>query len=123
MLPDAAVAGLADASGSAMMAARQAAAAQLEQFRAEMVAEAAKVRAAVERQVLPHIPYAGEKFVAEHSGELELKSLISKLGLETQACYSKITAACLDNLQLWSTTACLGMRCSLSSSAARPLPH
>ena len=34
-----------------MMAARQAAAAQLEQFRAEMVAEAAKMRAAVERQV------------------------------------------------------------------------
>ena len=35
-----------------MMAARQAASAQLEQFRAEMVAEAAKMRAAVERQVL-----------------------------------------------------------------------
>lgn len=34
-----------------MIAARQAAAAQLEQFRAEMVAEAAKMRAAVERQV------------------------------------------------------------------------
>ena len=34
-----------------MMVARQAAAAQLEQFRAEMVAEAAKMRAAVERQV------------------------------------------------------------------------
>ena len=34
-----------------MMAARQAAAAQLDQFRAEMVAEAAKMRAAVERQV------------------------------------------------------------------------
>lgn len=47
----AALAGLADANGSAMMAARQAAAAQLEQFRAEMVAEAAKMRAAVERQV------------------------------------------------------------------------
>lgn len=34
-----------------MLAARQAAAAQLDQFRAEMVAEAAKMRAAVERQV------------------------------------------------------------------------
>ena len=49
----AALAGLAEAAnGSAMLAARQAAAAQLEQFRAEMVAEAAKMRAAVERQVL-----------------------------------------------------------------------
>ena len=47
----AALAGMADANGSAMMAARQAAAAQLDQFRAEMVAEAAKMRAAVERQV------------------------------------------------------------------------
>lgn len=47
----AALSGLADANGSAMLAARQAAAAQLEQFRAEMVAEAAKMRAAVERQV------------------------------------------------------------------------
>ncbi len=48
----AALAGLAEAAnGSAMLAARQAAAAQLEQFRAEMVAEAAKMRAAVERQV------------------------------------------------------------------------
>ncbi|DBA93248.1 TPA: Centrosome and spindle [Trebouxia sp. C0005] len=46
-----ALAGLAEAAnGSAMLAARQAAAAQLEQFRAEMVAEAAKMRAAVERQ-------------------------------------------------------------------------
>lgn len=34
-----------------MMAARETAAAQLEQFRAEMMAEAAKMRAAVERQV------------------------------------------------------------------------
>lgn len=41
-----------------MMAARQAAAAQLEQFRAEMVAEAAKMRAAVERQVLLHREFA-----------------------------------------------------------------
>ena len=48
----AALAGLAEAAnGSAMLAARQAAAAQLEQFRAEMVAAAAKMRAAVERQV------------------------------------------------------------------------
>lgn len=47
----AALAGLADVNGSAMVAARQAAAAQLEQFRAEMMAEAAKMRAAVERQV------------------------------------------------------------------------
>ena len=46
-----ALAGLADPNGSAMMAARQAAAAQLEQFRAEMMAEAAKMRAALERQV------------------------------------------------------------------------
>ncbi|DBB12608.1 TPA: Centrosome and spindle, variant 2 [Trebouxia sp. C0006] len=46
-----ALAGLAEAAnGSAMLAARQAAAAQLDQFRAEMVAEAAKMRAAVERQ-------------------------------------------------------------------------
>ncbi|KAL3150781.1 Centrosome and spindle pole associated protein 1, variant 2 [Trebouxia sp. C0010 RCD-2024] len=48
--PGQAFAGLADANGSAMLAARQAAAAQLDQFRAEMVAEAAKMRAAVERQ-------------------------------------------------------------------------
>ena len=53
----AALAGLAEAAtGSAMLAARQAAAAQLEQFRAEMVAEAAKMRAAVERQVLAPKP-------------------------------------------------------------------
>jgi len=53
VMSPAALAGLAEAAnGSAMLAARQAAAAQLEQFRAEMVAEAAKMRAAVERQVL-----------------------------------------------------------------------
>jgi len=38
-----------------MMASRHAAAAQLEQFRAEMVAEAAKMRAAIERQVITWI--------------------------------------------------------------------
>lgn len=37
--------------GNAMLAARQAATAQLELFRAEMAAETAKMRAVVERQV------------------------------------------------------------------------
>lgn len=40
-----------------MMAARQTAAAQLEQFRAEMMAEAEKMRAAVERQVQRPLAY------------------------------------------------------------------
>lgn len=49
-------AGTADAyadmnAGNAMVAARQAATAQLELFRAEMAAESAKMRAVVERQV------------------------------------------------------------------------
>lgn len=40
-------------TGNAMLAARQAATAQLELFRAEMAAESAKMRAVVERQVIP----------------------------------------------------------------------
>ena len=44
--------GIADMNtGNAMLAARQAATAQLELFRAEMAAESAKMRAVVERQV------------------------------------------------------------------------
>ena len=64
-----------------MLAARQAATAQLELFRAEMAAESAKMRAVVERQVIPMLlPVSADTSCRRKTGSSCAHALINQWG-------------------------------------------